>query len=170
MIFTLALIIVFALACTAVLFVPIVYKKYLISAVSVMPFALAIYFFENTELYIILTIIYIIVMYILNKNSDILYYLADWKTNVPIGIACGIIVGGAFYYIVSNNHAILANNTVEYNKLLQDASIFDLLYISLIFMLIYIIGSWGILRRRPKYLNLLAMNNQYQDQGEKKDG
>ena len=161
---------IFILFCLAVIYAPLAYKKYGLLLASITPFGLAVYFFENTKLYVILSIIYLIVFYILTKKDNILFYITDWKINIPIGLSAGSIVAGAFYYIVSNNKSILTNNMVAYDKLVKQIGILDLLYISIIILLIYIIGSWGILRRRPKYLNLLTKNNQYNDESENKDG
>ena len=170
MIMILGITILFTLSCMAVIFAPLAYKKYGLLLASIMPFALSVYFFENTKLYVILMIIYLIVFYILTKKDDIVFYMTDWKNNVPIGLSAGAIVAGAFYYIVSNNKNILMNNMVAYNKLVKQIGVLDLLYISIIILFIYIIGSWGILRRRPKYLNLLSKDNQYKEESENKDG
>jgi len=145
------------------------YKVYFLYIIILIPFVMSALLFENIFNNFVFCFLYIIIFYFLNKNNLIILNIGSVKNRLPVALGMSILISGAFYYIISNKINITINNKIKYNDLDFDDNFIYLIFLFVFFIIIYIIGLWGVSRREPKYFNILTKNKYYNNELEKKD-
>ena len=144
------------------------YKVYFIYPIILIPFVMSALLFENIFINFVFCLFYIILFYLFNKNNLIILNTSIVKNKLPVAIGISILISGAFYYIISNKMNITMNNKIIYNDLDFDENFIYLIFLFSIFLIIYIIGLWGMSRREAKYFNIL-IKSKYNDELEEKN-
>lgn len=164
------ILVIFLLSYVAVILGSNNIKNYFLYVMLACPFVLAGYLYDNFIPYLGFGFLYLITIMVLINKSKVVFYIVDIKNNLPIGLAISLIFSGVVYYIVSNQNHITEINDVEPKLIITgNDTVIDLVYLLIIILFIYIIGSWGVSRRRPKYLMLLSKNAQSLDKDEKEN-
>ena len=144
------------------------YKIYFIYLIILVPFVISALLFKNIFVSFVFCFFYIALFYLLNRKNLIILNIEIVKNKLPFAIGISTLISGAFYYIISNKMNITMNNKISYNNLDYDNNFIYLVCLFSIFLIIYIIGLCGIIRREVKYFNILT-KRKYNDELEEKD-